>query len=81
MAIFGSSEESNEIKNVDTTGMVNNNIILQEAKDTHDQLAISERLVFGTYVLIGLEVVKIVICLISAYRRRLKKQYQKDGDK
>lgn len=80
MGVFGSSEESNEIKNVDSTGMVNNNIILQEAKDTHDQLAISERLVFGTYILIGLETIKIAVCLISAYRRHIKKRYQKDGE-
>lgn len=80
MAIFGSSEESTEIKNVDTTGTVNNNIIMQEAKDTHDQLAVTEKLVFGTYILIALEAIKIGICLISAYRRHLKKQYKRDGD-
>lgn len=80
MGIFGSSEESTEIKAIDSNGQVNNNIIIQEARDTHAQLAISEKLVFGTYVLIALEAFKIGICLVSAYRRHIKKRYQKDAE-
>lgn len=76
MGIFGSSEESIENKAIESNGQVNNNIILQEASDTHSQMVLSEKLLFGTYVLIGLETIKIAICLFSAYRRHMKKQYQ-----
>lgn len=78
MGIFGDSEESIETKTVDSNGQVNNNIIIQEAKDMHSQMMLSEKLVFGTHVLIGLEVVKILICLFSAFRRHMKKRYQND---
>lgn len=76
MGIFGSSEESVETKAIDTNGQVNNNIIIiQEAKDTHSQMVLSEQLRFGTYILIGFEVIKVSICLFSAYRRHIKKKY------
>lgn len=75
MGIFGSSEESIETKTIDSNGQVNNNIIVQEARDTHSQMMLSEKLLTGTYILIGLEIVKIVICSISAYRRHVKKKY------
>lgn len=77
MGIFGNSEESIETKTVDSNGQVNNNIIIQEAKDMHSQMILSEKLVFGTYVLIGLEIVKISICIFSAFKRYMKKRYQK----
>lgn len=77
MGIFGSSEETIETKTVDSNGQVNNNIIIQEARDTHSQMVLSEKLLTGTYILIGLEIVKIIICSISAYRRHIKKKYEK----
>lgn len=76
MGIFGSSEESIETKTVDSNGQVNNNIIIQEARDVHSQMMLSEKLVFGTYVLIGLEIVKISICVFSTFKRYMKKKYQ-----
>lgn len=79
MGIFGSSEETIEAKTIDTNGQVNNNIVIQEARDTHSQMILSEKLLFGTYILIGLETVKIAICLFGAYRRHMKKVYQKRG--
>lgn len=78
MGFFGSSEESIENKAIDTNGQVNNNIVIQEARDTHSQMILSEKLLFGTYILIGLEAVKIAICLFSAYQRHVKKKYQKN---
>lgn len=80
MGIFGSSEESVENKVVESSGHVNNNIIIQEAKDTHSQMILSEKLLFGTYILIGLEFFKIGICLFSAYRRCIKKKYQSSSN-
>lgn len=42
MDIFRSSEEFIEKKTVDSMGHVNNNIVIQEARDTHNQKFISE---------------------------------------
>lgn len=78
MGNSGSSEGTTENKAVDSNGNINNNIIIQEAKrDIHDQLLIGGKLIIGTYILIGLEAVKITICLFSAYQRYMKKRYQK----
>lgn len=76
MGIFGSSEESVEQKVVDTTGNVNNNIIIQEANDTHHQMLLSEKLLFGTYCLVGIELIKLSIYFFGAFKRHVKKRYQ-----
>lgn len=78
MGWFSSSEEINEEKLVDTNGNVNNNIIIQEAKDTHLQATLSEKLLFATYILITLETVKITICFYNMWRRQMKKKYHKN---
>lgn len=75
MGIFGSSEESNEETMIDSSGHVNNNIIIQEAKDTHVQAELSEKLVIGTYILISLEIVKLIICSYNVWKRHIKKKY------
>lgn len=75
MGLFGDSEEVNEQKFVDSNGQVNNNIIIQEAKDTHYQAIQTEKLVYATYVLIAMEVVKLAICLYNMWRRQMKKKY------
>lgn len=62
--LFGSSEETNEEKAIDSAGHVNNNIIIQEAQATMRLLSfLSEKLLVVTYILIGLEVVKVSIGL------------------
>lgn len=71
-----SSTPKNESKTVDSNGQVNNNIVIQEAEDTHSSMILSEQLLFATWILIGLEVLKISIALFSAYRRQMKKKYQ-----
>lgn len=54
-----SSEEEVEVKTVDTTGTVNNNIIVQEARDTHSQMISNEKLLFATYLLVAAEALKL----------------------
>lgn len=76
MGIFGSSEETNEEKNIDSTGHVNNNIVIQEAKDTHSQLIVNERLYYATLILVLFEVIKLGIFMFSSYKRKLKKAYK-----
>lgn len=76
MGIFGSSEENVEEKNIDSAGHVNNNIVIQEAKDTHSQLIVNEKLLYASYALVFFELIKLGMYVFTGYRRRLKKAYQ-----
>lgn len=78
MGWFGSSEEEIEMKTVDTNGNVNNNIIIQEAKDTHTQMVLNERLLWATYLLVGAEIIKLGIYLFHSFKKALKKKYTKN---
>lgn len=69
------SSENIEEKMIDSNGQVNNNIIIQEAKDTHYQAIISEKLLYGMYVLIVVEVLKLGIYSYNMWRRQMKKRY------
>lgn len=80
MGWFGSSEETNEENMVDSNGHVNNNIVIQEARDTHIQAALSEKLLFATYILIGLETAKLAICFYNMWRRQIKKKYNNNNE-
>lgn len=75
MGWFSSSEEIVEEKLVDTNGNVNNNIIIQEAKDTHQLATLGEQLLMATYVMVGLELVKLSICFYKLWHRNLKRKY------
>lgn len=76
MGSWFSSEETVTVENpIDSTGHVNNNIIIQEAKDTHSQALLSERLLVATYILIALEILKLVLCSYNTWRRHLKRKY------
>lgn len=76
MGWLGSSEEKTEQKTVDTTGQVNNNIVIQEAEDIHQQVAMSEKLLFATYLLVGAEIIKLCVYLFVALKKHFKKRYQ-----
>lgn len=75
---MGSSQsaEETEVKMVDTNGNVNNNIVIQEARDTHSQLLIGEKLLYATYVLVLAETIKLAIYLFHSLRKMLKRKYQ-----
>lgn len=75
MGLFSSSEERIEEKTVDTTGTVNNNIILQEARDTHDQMRLNEKMLFVMYTMCAVEVVKLAMYVYCNFKRKIKKQY------
>lgn len=79
MGIFGSSEEKTEEKTVDSTGHVNNNIVIQEAADTHQQLIVNEKLFYITSLLVIFEIIKLGVFIFSGYKRRLKKMYGKNN--
>lgn len=73
------SAELNEEKMIDGTGNVNNNIIIQEARDTHSQLLIGEKLLWATYVLIALEFIKFILYFVRGFKNHLKKKYNKNN--
>lgn len=70
-----SVETNSEEKTVDTNGQVNNNIIIQEARDTHLQTIQGERLVYAAYILMAIELLKLAICTYTLWKRQMKKKY------
>lgn len=74
-----SSEEKIEEKTIDAAGHVNNNIVIQEARDTHTQMLVSERLLLATYMLVIFEIIKLAAYLYGQCRSKLKKRYGKPG--
>lgn len=76
MGWFSSDEEVTEVKTVDANGNINNNIIIQEAKDIHAGLLMNEKLLFATYLLVGFEMLKVGLYLFQTIRRTLKRKYQ-----
>lgn len=80
MGIFGSSEENTEVKTIDSSGHVNNNIIIREADDIHSQLDVSSKLLFATYVLIIIEILKLLILSFSGIKRKWKKKYSRNNE-
>lgn len=76
MGFFGSSEERVEEKTVDSNGHVNNNIVIQEARDIHSQMLYNEKLLYATFILVVFEVIKLAIHLFNSYRKRIKKIYK-----
>lgn len=75
MGWFSPDLELSEEKLIDSNGHVNNNIIIQEARDTHQQAILSEHLLYGMYVLITFETIKLGICTYNMWKRRVKKYY------
>lgn len=76
---MGSGPSSEEVrvdeKTVDSNGQVNNNIVIQEARDTHTQMIINEKLLVATYILCLMELIKLLLYGISAYKKHVKNKY------
>lgn len=77
---FGSEEQQIEEKAIDSTGHVNTNIIVQEARDTHHQMVISQQLLNTTYALVIIETIKLCLCLFNAYKKKIKKTYRNNAN-
>lgn len=75
MGWFDSSEEQIEQKMVDSNGQVNNNIIIQEAKDVHDQLRLNEKVLNVMYTMCGIELLRLGMYIYVKFVRRMKKKY------
>lgn len=73
---MGGSSSTEEHKDIDTSGNVNNNVIIQqEAHDIHDQLLTNNKLLIATYFLIALELIKFLMYIYVNFKRNLKKKY------
>lgn len=80
MGLFGSSEERIDEKVIDTAGNVNNNIIIQEARDTHDQVRINEKMLHTMYLMCGIEIAKLIIYAFHRFKKSVKKRYSNQQD-
>lgn len=80
MGNFGSSEENLDQKVVDITGQVNNNIVIQEAKDTHEQVKINERMITTMYLMCIIEMIKLGVYIYHRFKKSLKKKYNQNGN-
>lgn len=65
---------------VDSNGHVNNNIVIQEATDIHDQVSINRQLLMLTYVLVFLKSIELIIYCYNSYTRKLKKKYKTSNE-
>lgn len=81
MGLFGDSSEENNVeeKMIDSMGHVNNNIIIQEAKDTHAQVKMNEKMLMTMYIMCGIETIKLIIYLYNTFKKNLKKKYQENS--
>lgn len=80
MGIFGSSEENIEQKAIESNGQVNNNIIIQEAKDVHEQLKLNERLLNMSYIICAIEILKLAMYMYCKFTKKIKKKYDKTNN-
>lgn len=79
MGWFDSSEENSiEEKTIDTNGQVNNNIVIQEARDIHHQMQNGEYLMMATFLLCFIEIIKLIIYFYNNYTKKMKKKYQQN---
>lgn len=74
MGWFDSSEEQIEQKMVDSNGQVNNNIIIQEAKDVHEQLRLNEKLLTVMYTMCGIELLRLGMYIYFKFIKSIKKK-------
>lgn len=72
-----SSTENVEQKAIDANGNVDNNIIIQEANDTHSQMITNEKLLLATYILCAMEIIKMGVYIFLKYKKNLKNKYNR----
>lgn len=80
MGWFDSSEEQIEQKMVDSNGQVNNNIIIQEAKDVHEQLRLNEKLLTVMYTMFGIELLRLGMYIYFKFIKSIKKKYGRNNN-
>lgn len=76
-----SEDNRDETDFIDSHGHVNNNIIIAEAQDTHQQMLLNEKLLYASYALVGFELIKLIIYVFNAFKRRMKLKYERAAKK
>lgn len=79
---MGSSESKEEEinieeKTIDSMGLVNNNIVVQTARDAHHNVGLNEKMLIATYLLMLAEIIKLGIYMYTQCRKMMKKKYEK----
>lgn len=76
MGIFGSSEEKVDQKTVESTGQVNNNVVIQQqARDVHTQAELNVKMLYTMYCMCAIEIFKIGTYLYVKFKKNIKKKY------
>lgn len=76
---MGNGDSKQEAKTIDSNGQVNNNIVIQEAKDIHQQTEHFQQMLIIMYIRCFLEVIKICIYIYNCHLKKLKKRYQNNN--
>lgn len=76
--LFSSAKEE-EVNVVDSKGHVNNNIVIQAARDTHEQMLMSESLLWATLFMCLCEIIKLFIYVYNAHNKKIKRKYQSNN--
>lgn len=71
MGWFGDSKE--ESKTIDTTGNVNNNVVIEQSVPIHN-----DELVNILYTILIIKIIELVYIIFKAYQRSQKKKYTKN---
>lgn len=81
MGIFGSSEEKVDQKTVESTGHVNNNVVIQQqARDVHTAAELNVKMLYTMYFMCAVELFKIGTYIYVKFRKNLKKKYENQNN-
>lgn len=70
--LFGDSSE--ETKVVDTTGNVNNNVVIAQSVPIHN-----DELLIILYIIVAIKIVELIYLVFKAYNKYQKKKYVRRG--
>lgn len=69
--IMGSTESKDETKTVDSTGEVNNNLVIQESTTNKGGFQI----VIPLYIICGIKILELFIFIYKFQQKKMKKKY------
>lgn len=68
--IMGSTESKEEVKTVDSNGMVNNNIVIQDQVKIHNN-----EIIILLYIICVIKVFEFIVFMYKFHTKSLKKKY------
>lgn len=77
-----SEDNRQETDFIDSHGHVNNNnIMITEVQDTHQQMLLNEKLLYASCALVGFEFIKLILYVFNAFKRKMKLKYAASSGK